>query len=110
MLPRHRCSILAEKTDWRIRSTGLQDSFSVVAASPDTLPSQNAQRRPLMLFALRQLYDVSSGILESDELATAGQGNWIVERSFPTANGLIPRCIEPRILLIGQRSWRVVAG
>lgn len=31
MLPRHRCSILVEKTDWRIRSTGPQDSFSAVA-------------------------------------------------------------------------------
>src|SRR3984893_1817293 len=32
MLTRHRCSILAEKTDWRTRSTGPQDSCSVVAA------------------------------------------------------------------------------
>ena len=35
MLPRHRCSMLAEKTDWRIRSTGPRDSISVVASSPD---------------------------------------------------------------------------
>jgi hypothetical protein len=35
MLPCHRCSILAEKTDWRIRPTGPQDSFSVVSVFSD---------------------------------------------------------------------------
>jgi hypothetical protein len=45
MLPRHRCSILAEKTDWRIRSTGPQDSFSVVAALRTASRAKTHQRR-----------------------------------------------------------------
>ena len=36
-----------------------------------------------VLFALRQLHDVSGGILERDELATAGQGNRVIEWPFP---------------------------
>jgi hypothetical protein len=34
-----------------------------------------------LLFGRRQLLDIFSGILEGDELAAAGQGNGIVERS-----------------------------
>jgi hypothetical protein len=36
-------------------------------------------------FGLRQLLDISGGILESDKLATAGQRDWIFEAPFPTA-------------------------
>jgi hypothetical protein len=44
---------------------GPQDSFSLVAASPDTLPRQNASAAsPEVLFALRHLHDVTGGILE----------------------------------------------
>jgi hypothetical protein len=86
MLPRRGCSILAEKTDSAFGLPGPQDSFSVVAASPDTLPSQNASAAsPEVLFALRQFHDVVGGVLESYELATAGHGDWIVERAFPVA-------------------------
>jgi hypothetical protein len=31
MLPRYRCSLLAEETDWQRRSTGPRDAFSVGA-------------------------------------------------------------------------------
>jgi hypothetical protein len=55
----------------------------VVAASPDTLPSQNASASPEVLFALRQLHDVSSGILKRDDLATTGQRNRIIEAAGP---------------------------
>jgi hypothetical protein len=41
MLPRHRCSILAEKTDWRTRSTGPQDSCRIPSRA------KTRQRRPL---------------------------------------------------------------
>ena len=34
-----------------------------------------------LLFGRRQLLDIFRGILEGDELAAAGQGNGIVERS-----------------------------
>jgi hypothetical protein len=43
-----------------------------------------------LLFGLRQLLDISGGILEGDELAAAGQRDWIVERSFP-ALGCVTR-------------------
>jgi hypothetical protein len=67
--------------DWRIRSTGPQDYLSG-GRSPDSLPSQNASAAsPEVLFALRQLHD--GRVLESDELATAGQGNWILETAGP---------------------------
>jgi hypothetical protein len=35
MLPRHRCSMLAEKTDWRIRSTGHRERvFAAIVFQP----------------------------------------------------------------------------
>jgi hypothetical protein len=37
-----------------------------------------------LLFGLRQLLDISGGILESDKLATAGQRDWILEFALPT--------------------------
>jgi hypothetical protein len=45
-----------------------------------------------LLFGLRQLLDISGGILESDKLAAARQGDGIVELAFPTpdANGANP--------------------
>jgi hypothetical protein len=36
-----------------------------------------------LLFGLRQLLDISGGILEGDELATLGQRDRIVERPVP---------------------------
>jgi hypothetical protein len=38
-----------------------------------------------LLFGLRQLLDISGGVLEGDELATARQGERIVKLSFPAA-------------------------
>jgi hypothetical protein len=47
-----------------------------------------------LLFGLRELLDIFGGILESDELAAAGQRDRIIERSFPAtaANGASPSC------------------
>jgi hypothetical protein len=36
-----------------------------------------------ILFSLRQLHDVGGGIVEGDELATAGQGDWVLEWTGP---------------------------
>jgi hypothetical protein len=36
-----------------------------------------------ILLSLRQLHDVSGGIFESDKLATAEQGNRVIEWPFP---------------------------
>jgi hypothetical protein len=33
----------------------------------------------------RKLGDIGAGVLQRDELASAGQRDWIVERSFPAA-------------------------
>jgi hypothetical protein len=40
-----------------------------------------------ILLSLRQLHDVSGGILKRDELATAGQWNRIIEGAFPVRLG-----------------------
>jgi len=40
-----------------------------------------------ILLSLRQLHDVTGGILESDELATAGQRYRIVETPLPSFVG-----------------------
>jgi hypothetical protein len=37
-----------------------------------------------LLFGLRQLLDISGGILEGDELAALGQRHWIVETPLPS--------------------------
>src|SRR5882762_3898266 len=57
MLPRHRCSMLAEKTDWRIRSTGHRERIFahsgdhpvVVILRPLTVATTDGRgaRRPL---------------------------------------------------------------
>jgi hypothetical protein len=36
-----------------------------------------------LLFGLRQVLDISGGILEGDELAALGRRDWIVERPVP---------------------------
>jgi hypothetical protein len=41
-----------------------------------------------ILLGLRQLHDVGGGVLERDELATAGEENRIVEWPFPAAISL----------------------
>ena len=43
-----------------------------------------------LMLGLRKLGDVVAGILERDELASAGQRDWIVKRSLPAANGGVP--------------------
>ena len=47
-----------------------------------------------LLFGLRQLLDISGGILEGDELALARQRDRIFEFAFPAplANDAIPSC------------------
>jgi hypothetical protein len=37
-----------------------------------------------LLFGLRKLLDIPGGVLKGDELAAAGQRDWIVERALPT--------------------------
>jgi hypothetical protein len=54
-----------------------------------------------LLFGLRQLLDISGGILEGDELATAGQRYRIIERPFPAlgcvyAKRSAPSCVNDR--------------
>jgi hypothetical protein len=38
------------------------------------------------MLGLRQLLDISGGVLEGDELATAGQRDRFIELAFPTAD------------------------
>jgi hypothetical protein len=48
-----------------------------------------------LLFGLRQLLDISGGILEGDELAALGQRYRIVERSFPALGRVTRRDQRP---------------
>jgi hypothetical protein len=63
-------------------------------ASPRVVPANAGNHAPCpmldLLFRLRQLLDISGGILQRDELATARQRDRIVERPFP-ALGCVTR-------------------
>jgi hypothetical protein len=55
---------------------------------PAALCNQHQRRHSRLPFrrlvlGLRKLCDVGPGILERDELATAGKGDWIVEPALP---------------------------
>jgi hypothetical protein len=49
MLARYRCSLLAEETDWRLRSTGPHNAFSVVAG-PESFPRRHRAAARACLF------------------------------------------------------------
>ena len=76
--------------------------------SPYPLPCEGHHQR--LVLGLRQLHDMGSGILERDDLATAGQGNWILEWPFParcfTRSDARSRCageiISPRSPKLSQ--------
>src|SRR3984893_4247871 len=72
-------------------------------------------RFPKILLSLRQLHDVGGGILERDELATAGQRNRIVEGAFQsvfggTVSAEFRRPPEPRRCVGGGHSCRPDRG
>jgi CheY-like chemotaxis protein len=63
---------------------GFEPAIAASGEEAVTLLKGGLTKYRALVLGLGKLLDIGRGILERDELATAGQGNGIVERPLPT--------------------------